>query len=66
MSLPAELEIVVRARHKAISDLLSDEAPYVVADQKHLEQYSPERAYWHHGYRAALQDLLDYAAQNRR
>lgn len=63
MSLPAEFEMIIRTRHKTISDWLADEAPYVIADQKHLDEHTPERAYWHYGYRAALQDLLDYAAK---
>ncbi len=32
--------------------------PEVFKEQKHLDTGSPERAYWHHGYMAALADLL--------
>lgn len=38
---------------------LDDEAPYTAADQKHLDQGTPERAYWHHGYQAALTDVIE-------
>ena len=27
-------------------------------DQRHLDVDTPERAYWHHGYQAALTDVL--------
>lgn len=27
-------------------------------DQKHLNEGTPERAYWHHGYAMALKDTL--------
>ena len=37
---------------------LTENAPYVVADQKHLDEHSPERAYWHYGYLVALRDTL--------
>jgi hypothetical protein len=29
-----------------------------VAEQKHLDQGSDERVYWHYGYASALQDVL--------
>jgi hypothetical protein len=38
---------------------VDDEAPYTAADQKHLDQGTPERAYWHHGYQAALTDVIE-------
>jgi len=27
-------------------------------DQRHLDQGTDERAYWHHGYASALKDIL--------
>ncbi|MGE0627032.1 MAG: hypothetical protein AB7O43_04355 [Hyphomicrobiaceae bacterium] len=52
------LELVCeRIRH--IGTWLEDEAPYAQFDQRHLDAATPERAYWHLGYRAALCDLLD-------
>ena len=38
---------------------LEAEAPYAAFDQKHLDADTPERAYWHHGYQAALTDVLN-------
>jgi len=50
---------LLRQRRDGICDWLADEAPHTAADQKHLETASPERAYWHHGYQAALNDVIE-------
>jgi len=46
-------------RRDEIKNWLADEAPFTFSDQKHLDANTPERAYWHHGYQAALNDVLD-------
>jgi hypothetical protein len=51
----------IQSRMRAIQDWLSDAAPYAAADQKHLDENTPERAYWHYGYLAALTDVLKKA-----
>ena len=53
---------VLRQRRDAIRDWLDEEAPYTAADQRHLDSDSCERAYWHHGYQAALTDVLKLLA----
>jgi hypothetical protein len=58
MSLLEKIALIER-RRDGIREWLDDESPYTDADQKHLETDSPERAYWHHGYQAALSDILD-------
>lgn len=45
-------------RRDDIAAWLAENCPYVVADQKHLDENSPERAYWHYGYLVALRDAL--------
>jgi hypothetical protein len=50
---------LLERRRNAIQEWLEDEAPHAALDQKHLEAASPERAYWHHGYQAALTDILE-------
>lgn len=45
-------------RLKNIEGWMADNAPYVIADQKHLDANSPEQAYWHYGYMVALRDIL--------
>jgi hypothetical protein len=49
---------LLRRRRDGIRQWLDDEAPYTDADQRHLDQSTPERAYWHHGYQAALDDVI--------
>jgi hypothetical protein len=46
------------SRRDNIRHWLEAEAPYAAFDQKHLDADTPERAYWHHGYQAALTDVL--------
>jgi hypothetical protein len=43
---------------------IADEAPYITADQRHLDANTPERAYWHYGYQAALRDVLALAERS--
>lgn len=35
-------------------------APECRIEQKHLDNGTAERAYWHHGYLSALQDVLRF------
>ena len=51
-------------RRDGIREWLADNAPYVTADQKHLDANTPERAYWHYGYQAALGDALKLMRKN--
>jgi len=53
-----EIMSAIRRRMKGIREWLAEEAPYVTADQRHLDANTPERAYWHYGYQAALSDVL--------
>ncbi|AHB49919.1 hypothetical protein W911_04130 [Hyphomicrobium nitrativorans NL23] len=48
----------LRQRRDNIREWLEEEAPYTDVDQRHLDAHTPERAYWHHGYQAALTDIL--------
>jgi hypothetical protein len=49
---------LLEQRRDDIRGWLNEEAPFTAFDQKHLDANSPERAYWHHGYQAALTDAL--------
>jgi hypothetical protein len=57
MSDHAKMALLL-SRRDNIQQWLEAEAPYAAFDQKHLDADSPERAYWHHGYQAALTDVL--------
>ena len=50
---------LLERRRDSLREWLDDEATYTAVDQKHLDADTPERAYWHHGYQAALADVID-------
>ncbi len=50
---------LLRQRRDGIRQWLAEEAPYAASDQRHLDASTPERAYWHHGYQAALTDIIE-------
>jgi hypothetical protein len=50
---------LLQRRRDGIRRWLDEEAPYTDSDQRHLEANTPERAYWHHGYQAALADVIE-------
>jgi hypothetical protein len=52
------LASTIRKRMRGLREWIADEAPYVAVDQRHLDENTPERAYWHYGYQAALSDVL--------
>ena len=49
---------LLRQRRDSIRDWLDETAPYTDVDQRHLDAHTPERAYWHHSYQAALSDIM--------
>ena len=53
---------LLRRRRDDIREWLDIEAPFTEVDQKHLDADTPERAYWHHGYQAALNDIMTMMA----
>jgi hypothetical protein len=57
--MSAKINSALLRRRDDIRAWLDEEAPYTTSDQKHLDANSPERAYWHHGYQAALSDVID-------
>ncbi len=54
MSLAAAL----RERADDLSAWLRENAPGCHAEQRHLDEGTPERAYWHYGYATAIKDVL--------
>lgn len=57
---------LLRRRRDDIREWLDIEAPFTEVDQKHLDANTPERAYWHHGYQAALADIINLLNAERR
>ena len=50
----------IRQKIERASKWLESTAPLCATEQKHLEEGSQERAYWHLGYLAALRDVLRF------
>jgi hypothetical protein len=44
-------------RAKDLQSWLKENAPGVFVEQKHLDEGSPERVYWHYGYVVAVRDI---------
>jgi hypothetical protein len=65
MSSTKNISTLIHRRDR-IRDWLQDEAPFTEADQRHLDSDTPERAYWHHGYQAALTDVINLLADGSR
>lgn len=53
------LEELIRERFAGMREWLEQNAAKEIAEQKHLDTGSAERAYWHFGYAAALRDVLE-------
>jgi hypothetical protein len=50
----------VENRIRDLSDWLRQNGGNFAADQKHLDEGTQERVYWHYGYMVALKDVLRF------
>lgn len=64
MSIKKKITLLQR-RRDGIREWLDLEAPFAEVDQRHLDADTPERAYWHHGYQAALADIIALLAAQK-
>jgi hypothetical protein len=53
----------IEDRAKVLKAWLQENAPACGTEQKHLEEGSQERAYWHYGYLIALRDVVRLLTQ---
>ena len=53
----------INTRAAAQEQWLQENAPNVFQDQKHMDDGSSERAYWHYGYLVALRDVRELLSQ---
>ena len=53
------LQQKLNRRAKGTARWLKENAPNCVREQKHLQEGTAERAYWHYGYLVAIQDVLN-------
>jgi len=51
------------SRKSGIAEYLDQNAPYIFADQNHLDANTPAHSYWHLGYKTALADALNLLAE---
>jgi hypothetical protein len=57
--LLADVEKPLQQRADGIDSWLREAGNSCKVDQKHLDEGTVERAYWHYGYMVALRDVLD-------
>ena len=50
----------IERRAADIREWLQKNAPDCLVEQRHLEEGSRERVYWHYGYMVALRDVLRF------
>lgn len=48
----------LQSRILAHQEFLHEYDRSIIGGKKHLDQGTPERAYWHYGYMVALRDVL--------
>ncbi len=51
---------VVEDRARALREWLQENGANCFSEQRHLNEGTPERVYWHYGYMIALQDVLRF------
>ena len=57
------LSSLVRTRADNIRAFLQQTVPNISSEQRHLDEGSAERSYWHYGYLSALEDIIKLAAE---
>lgn len=57
MSADKNLALLME-RRDSIREWLGQQGELATLEQRHLDSGSTEQAYWHHGYHAALDDML--------
>ncbi len=60
-----KLLTIVASRSSTITDWLVEHFPAIQRQQRHLDETSVERGYWHLGYQAALSDILALTASQQ-
>lgn len=58
MSAEESLAILIERRDD-IREWLAAAGRVEIKQQRHLDAGTPEQAYWHHGYQAALDDMIE-------
>jgi hypothetical protein len=62
MSAEKNLAVILERRDN-IREWLVEQGDVADLEQRHLDCGSSEQTYWHHGYQAALDDMLKLLSQ---
>lgn len=52
-------ETKLKMRRDGLQKSLHKDNPEIFKEQKHLDEGTPERVYWHYGYYVAIGDVLN-------
>jgi hypothetical protein len=55
---------LVQERIDGLNTWLAEHGPTCKSEQRHIEEGTVERVYWHYGYMVALRDALNLLKQN--
>jgi hypothetical protein len=55
----------LRDRERGIQKWIKENHPTIQSEQKHLDEGSTERAYWHYGYMVGVRDVLNFLTRGR-
>ena len=58
MTFDHDIVSALEERRDGIRSWIEEAAAFTALEQGHLVESSAERAYWHHGYQAALDDVI--------
>lgn len=53
----------IKQRYEAQVLWLKNNYPNICEEQKHLDEASMERGYWHYGYAVALKDAMNLVSE---
>lgn len=56
----SQITLSIRGHISLMRELIAEEQPSLVADQRHHDLGTLECAYWRFGYEAALSNIMDY------
>ena len=55
----------IQKRADDLREWLQKNAPAALTEQKHLDDGTQERVYWHYGYMVALRDVLRFFTESK-
>jgi hypothetical protein len=62
---PLTLDELIQSRIDGLQEWLEQHAPECAEEQRHLDEGTDERTYWHYGYLTALRDMQNAVRKHR-